>query len=102
MVKKSSTKKSEEKQEAKPITNEQMLKELYTDYRFVSAQLKTARQNIRTKGITIESPANGIVRNPAVTVYDTLIKQKLAINKQIMELTGKSDDDGFDELDGLM
>lgn len=86
------------------IDKEQMINDLNEEYKFIQKQIKEAKKQIKEEGLTTKSPANGAVRNPAVTIYNDLMKQQLNVNKQLKELSewaGMSTDTS-DELDEMI
>ncbi len=78
-------------------------KSLIENAAFMSITLKELQETINIKGVVSEyqNGANqwGSKKSPEIEIYNTMVKNHMAIMRQLIELTPKNNDenDGFDE-----
>ncbi|WP_171015019.1 P27 family phage terminase small subunit [Culicoidibacter larvae] len=68
------------------LKNEELLRKAIENYRFCEQQVEDAKALIKKHGLTIESASNGLIRNPAVQIQDTYLKQMKIHRDDIIKL----------------
>jgi hypothetical protein len=71
-------------------------KDLIAEYKYLKKQIKLCKKQMKDYGLLTESKANGLVRHPAVSNYDTFMKQFLNVCK-ILDIDASSEDDVLKE-----